>query len=83
MAQHGHILRGVVGANPAPIFIEGNIEHPMHTIFNPPMLPNEGIRPGGIDDGCPGPDDARIARAGRRGRPSPPSPPALRYCTHE
>lgn len=40
MANQSEILRRVVFAKAAVIFVKGNIENPMHLIFNAPMSPH-------------------------------------------
>src|SRR5437763_573513 len=37
MAQHGEVLGGVTLANAAGIFVEGNVQTPMHFVFDSPM----------------------------------------------
>src|SRR5260370_12137408 len=40
LTQDGEILIGMAAAHARLIFPKGDIEHPMHTIFNAPMATN-------------------------------------------
>ena len=37
VADQGHIFRSMVFANARVIFIEGNIQHPVKLVFDPPV----------------------------------------------
>lgn len=41
-------MRPCFFAHPAPIFIEGNIAHPVDSIFDRPVVAVEGKQPGGV-----------------------------------
>lgn len=59
MAQRGHVLRSVSGANRRLIFAEGDVADVVDRIFNRPMSPAETLEPRGVQlgGGATGQDD--------------------------
>ena len=51
MAQGGHVLRSVSGANGRLIFPEGDVPDVVDGIFNSPMAPAETLEPSGVQPG--------------------------------
>lgn len=51
MAQGGHVLRSVFGANRRLIFPEGDVPDVVDRIFNRPMAPAETLEPSGVQLG--------------------------------
>jgi hypothetical protein len=48
MAQHTKRLRPSVFANPACIFIKGDIQNPVQLVLNAPMLPHRAAESGSL-----------------------------------
>src|SRR5437016_12093364 len=42
MSQHHKVLLAVILAHATGVFLKGDVEHPMQTIFDPPMAPHSG-----------------------------------------
>lgn len=51
MAQGGHVLRSMSGANGRLIFPEGDVPDVVDRIFNRPMAPAETLEPSGVQLG--------------------------------